>query len=199
MVLMELTTNIHALKEWAVAIQALEAGDTVMLLRKGGINEQGGRFRVAQEQVLLYPTYEHQQPFLLKTEYADRVVPVTSGWHPETVRIGSFAQITHVFPVSDAHIVNQLLPFHIWNENFLIDRLKWKPRQPLFVLLLRAYKLAQTEEVPYRDSYGGCKSWIDLERSISIKNAIPVLSESTYHLTVNDISSIIGQDLCIKS
>lgn len=196
---MELTTNIHALKEWAVAIQALETGDTVMLLRKGGINEQGGRFRVAQEQVLLYPTYEHQQPLLLKPEYANRVTPVTSGWHPETVRIGSFAQITHVFPVSDENVVNKLLPFHIWNEDFLVDRLKWKPRQPLFVLLLRTYKLAQVEEATYRDSYGGCKSWIDLERSISIENAIPVLSESTYHQTVNDISSIIGQDLCIKS
>ncbi len=196
---MKSTTNVHALKEWAVAIEALEAGNTVMLLRKGGIHEQGGRFQVAQEEVLLYPTYEHQQPRLLKPEYEARVVPVTSGWHPETVRIGSFAQITHVFPVSDENIVNQLLPFHIWNEHFLIDRLKWKPRQPLFVLLLRAYKLAQVEEIPYRDSYGGCKSWIDLERSISIKNPIPVLSESTYHQTVNEIHTIIGDKLYVPS
>jgi hypothetical protein len=187
---MEISTS-HALKEWNIAIQALEAGDTIMLLRKGGIHEQGGRFQVAQEQVLLYPTYEHQQPSLLKPEYANRVVPVTSGWHPETVRIGSFALITHIFPVNGAHIVDQLLPFHIWNEHNIIERLKWKPRQPLFVLLFRAYKLARVEEIPYRDSYGGCKSWIDLEHSISIENLTPVLSESSYNQTVNEISNII--------
>ena len=61
--LMELTTTLHALKEWAVAVNALESGKTIMLLRKGGIHERGGRFQVAHEQVLLYPTYEHQQAF----------------------------------------------------------------------------------------------------------------------------------------
>ncbi|BCX07554.1 MAG: hypothetical protein KatS3mg066_1413 [Fischerella sp.] len=40
------TTTFHALKEWAVAVTALEAGKTIMLLRKGGIHERNGRFQV---------------------------------------------------------------------------------------------------------------------------------------------------------
>ncbi|MBF2066058.1 MAG: DUF1802 family protein [Calothrix sp. C42_A2020_038] len=196
---MELTATFHALKEWAVAIQALEAGKTIMLLRKGGIHEQGGRFQVAQEQVLLYPTYEHQQPFLLKPEYANRVISVTSGWHPERICIGSWATITNILPISEENIVNQLLPFHIWNEHFICDRLKWKPRQPLFVLLLRVYKLAQIEEISYRQEYGGCKSWIHLEHPISIENAIPALPESTYNQIVSEISHIIGDRLYTPS
>ncbi|BAZ11760.1 hypothetical protein NIES4071_35860 [Calothrix sp. NIES-4071] len=196
---MELISTFHALKEWAVAIEALEAGDSVMLLRKGGIHEQGGRFQVAQEQVLLYPTYEHQQPRLLKPEYQTRVVPVTSGWHPETVRIGSWASITDILPISSENLVNKLLPFHIWNEHFLTERLKWKPRQPLFILLLRAYKLAQVDEIPYRPEYGGCKSWIDLEKSISIENAEPVLSDRAYRQVVSEIRSIIGEELYASS
>lgn len=63
---MESTTN-HALKEWAVAVDALAEGKTILLLRKGGIKEEGNRFRVAYEEILLYPTYEHQQPNLLKS------------------------------------------------------------------------------------------------------------------------------------
>jgi hypothetical protein len=59
---MQLTTTSHALKEWAVAVNALESGKTIMLPRKGGIHEQSGRFQVAHEQILLYPTYEHQLP-----------------------------------------------------------------------------------------------------------------------------------------
>lgn len=189
---MNLSTNFHALKEWAIAIDALESGKTIMLLRKGGIQEQNGRFQVACEQVLLYPTFEHQQPFLLKSEYADGVFPVTSGWHPETVRIGSWAEITDILPVSDESIVNSLLPFHIWNEHFISDRLRWKARQPLYILLLRTYKLAQVTEIPYLPQYGGCKSWIDLAQAIDVQNAEPVLSESRYQQLVSQIRDIVG-------
>ncbi len=193
------TMTIHALKEWAVAINALENGKTIMLLRKGGIHEHNGRFQVAHHQVLLYPTYEHQQPFLLKPKYANLVFPVTPGWHPETVPIGSWAEITDILPVSDESVVNALLPFHIWNENFICDRLKWKPRQPLYILLLRTYKLPQPQEIPYNPKYGGCKSWIDLAQPISTENATPVLSDSLYSQIVEEIRSIIGDRLYTQS
>ncbi|MBD2440387.1 DUF1802 family protein [Nostoc sp. FACHB-110] len=188
--LMDLTT-ISALKEWSVAINALESGKTIMLLRKGGIHEQNGRFHVAHEQVLLYPTYEHQQPFLLKSEYANLVCPVTPGWHPEKVRIGSWAEITDILPISEESTVNALLPFHIWNEYFISDRLKWKPRQPLYVLLLRTYKLPAVPEIPYLPQYGGCKSWIDLAQPINIADATPVLSDAEYSAIVSEIRTII--------
>ncbi len=188
-------TTIHALKEWAVAINALESGKTIMLLRKGGIHERSGHFQVAHEQILLYPTYEHQQAFMLKTEYANLVYPVTSGWHPETVRIGSWTEITDILPVSNESIVNALLPFHIWNEHFISDRLKWKPRQPLYILLLRTYKLPQEQEIPYHPGYGGCKSWIDLNQPIQIQDAKPVLSDFAYSQLVETIRGIVGDKL----
>ncbi len=196
---MNLTTNFHALKEWAIAINALENGDTIMLLRKGGIHEKNGRFQVAHDQVLLYPTFEHQQSFLLKPEYANLVYPVTSGWHPETVRIGSWAEITDILPVRDESTVNSLLPFHIWNEHFISDRLKWKARQPLYILLLRTYKLSEVQEVPYRAEYGGCKSWIDLQETINVQNAEPVLSDSSYQQLVTEIRQIVGDNLYAPS
>jgi len=196
---MNLTTTFHALKEWAVAINALENGNTMMLLRKGGIHEHNGRFQVAHHQVLLYPTFEHQQAFMLKAEYANMVYPVTSGWHPETVRIGSWAEITDILPVSDESIVNSLLPFHIWNEHFISDRLKWKARQPLYILLLRTYKLPQEQEIPDLAQYSGCKSWIDLAQPIDIQAAEPVLSDSRYQQLVGEIRDIIGDKLYVPS
>ncbi|MDZ8055805.1 MAG: DUF1802 family protein [Aulosira sp. ZfuVER01] len=196
---MNLTTNFHALKEWAIAINALENGNTIMLLRKGGIHEQNGRFQVAHDQILLYPTFEHQQTFLLKPEYANFVCPVTSGWHPETVRIGSWAEITDILPVRDESTVNSLLPFHIWNEHFISDRLKWKARQPLYILLLRTYKLPTEQEIPYRTEYGGCKSWIDLAQPINIQGAEPVLSASSYQQLVGEIRAIVGDKLYAPS
>jgi len=192
-------TTIHALKEWAVAVNALEQGEMIMLLRKGGIHEQGGRFRVAHEEILLYPTYEHQQSFMLKAEYGSYVQPVTSGWHPETVVIGSWAEITDILPVSDESIVKALLPFHIWNEYFISDRLIWKARQPLYILLLRTYKLPKVQEIPYHREYGGCKSWIDLAETINLQPAEPALSDFAYNSLVTEIRAIVGDKLYAPS
>ncbi len=193
------TTTFHALKEWAITVNALEAGKTIMLLRKGGIHERNGRFQVVHDEILLYPTYEHQQPFLLKPEYANLVYPVTPGWHPETIRIGSWAKITDIFPVCDESIVNALLPFHIWNEHFISDRLKWKARQPLYILLLRTYNLPQVREIPYLPEYGGCKSWIDLDETINIQDAKPALSDSTYYQLVAEIRNIVGDKFYVPT
>ncbi len=194
LMLMELDQTVHTLKEWAVAVNALETGKTIMLLRKGGIHEQQGRFQVAHQQVLLYPTFEHQQSCLLKAEYANLVHPVIPGWHPETVRIGSWAEITDILPVSDESIVKSLLPFHIWNENFISDRLKWKPKQPIFILLLRTYQLPQAQEIPYRGEYGGCKSWIDIESPLQLQGSTPVLSDSYYQELVAEIHRVVSNE-----
>ena len=187
---MECTTT-HTLKEWAIAVDALERGKTIMLLRKGGIREEGKRFQVTYNQVLLYPTYEHQQPHLLKAEYAFQVQPVTSGWHPETVRIGSWAEITDILAVSDECTIEALLPYHIWNEQFARERFHWKPSQPLYILLLRTYRLPQPLMVPYCQEYSGCRSWIDLVEPIVIENLVPVLDEVNYMKQVAQIRQIL--------
>jgi hypothetical protein len=193
------SNTFHALKEWAIAVDALKTGKTIMLLRKGGIHEKGGSFRVAHNRVLLYPTYEHQQTFMLKADYCDLVIPVTPGWRPQSVKISSYAQITHILPVSDESIINALFPFHIWNQEFVRDRQQWKPQEPLFVLLLRTYKLSIPQLIEYHPRYGGCKSWIDLNESVSLEAAKPALSENVYAELIAQICGIIGNSSCISS
>ncbi|MEC4986816.1 MAG: DUF1802 family protein [Oscillatoria sp. PMC 1068.18] len=188
----------HALKEWATAVNALEQGKTIMLLRKGGIREVVNRFEVKNQQVLLYPTYEHQKPHLLKPDYAAEVTPVASGWHPEKVRISSWAEITDILVISDAATVEALLPYHIWNEEFVRDRYNWKPRQPLYILLLRTYQLPQPVTIDYRQEYGGCKSWIDLVEPISLANIVPVIEEEDYSQQVSEIRNLIEQGTVSK-
>ncbi len=176
-----------ALKEWQVAVNALERGETIVLLRKGGIREEGGRFRVEHDRVLLYPTVEHQKPDLVKPIYADQIQPVASGWHPTEVRIGSWAHITDILQIDKADVVAKLFPVHIWNEQFVSDRLKWKHSQPLYMLLLRVYQLASAKLIPYSDAYGGCKSWIHLHQSFALSGSRPVLSDRAYAQTVEQI------------
>lgn len=184
-------TAVHALKEWAVAVDALAGGETIVLLRKGGIREEGKHFRVAHDEVLLYPTYEHQQPELLKPRYAGLAQPVPSGWHPQTVTIDGWARITDIFQVSEAATVEALLPHHIWNERFAAERFGWKPRYPLYVLLLRAYRLAAPQTIPYVAAYGGCRSWIDLEAPVALAGMRPALTDAEYAERTAEIRAIV--------
>lgn len=181
----------HALKEWAIAIQALMDGETLVLLRKGGIREQQGRFEVQHRRVWLYPTHEHQRPEWLKSAYADRVQPVASGWHPERVTIQGWADITHVIQITEASAVEAMVPFHIWTESFAVERFKWKPRSPLYILLLRTYRLLSPYEIPYSSAYEGCKSWIDLEVPLNGTTASPVLTDEQYQTRVAKILEAI--------
>ena len=177
--------NQKALKEWAIAIEALTAGETIVLLRKGGIKEKA--FQVQSPHVWLYPTYEHQKPHLLKPEYAKSVAPVESGWHPSKIEIKSCAEITDILPIGDKNQIEALLPYHVWNEQMISDRLKWKPQQPITVLLLRVYRLLAPTIISYNDAYGGCKSWIDLVEPISTDNLTPAVQESKYAQLVQEI------------
>jgi hypothetical protein len=179
----------HALKEWAIAVDALSAGKTIVLLRKGGIREAG--FKVKYPEVWLYPTYEHQKPHLLKPEYASEVAPVESGWHPHTVTIKSFAEVTEVLPLSNRKQIEALQPYHIWNEQMMDERLKWKPQQPTMVLLLKVYCLRVPQSIPYNDAYGGCKSWIDLLEPIARPELIPAIANQQYQLLAHKIKALL--------
>lgn len=181
-----------ALKEWHVAVQALTQGDTILLLRKGGIRETQGEFTIPHRQVWLFPTYEHQKPALLKPVYAHQVQPVESGWHPQNVTLTGWAQITDILSLPKAIALQPLLPFHIWNETFVSDRLNWKPRSPLLGLLLRVYRLSTPHTLTYDSSYGGCRSWIELQTSLSTEGSAAVLSNTEYQQRVDHIREIVA-------
>lgn len=182
-----------ALKEWSIAVEALTHGETIALLRKGGIRESGRNFEVKSDRVLLYPTYEHQKPELLEPPYSTQVRPVESGWHPETVTLKSWAHVTHILPLRDPEAAFNLLGELVWNRDFVRDRVQWKPDRPLFVLLLRTYRLAETVTIPYLPQYGGCRSWIDLAEDIPTSDRHPVLDDVAYGDRVRHIEAQINQ------
>ena len=180
----------QALKEWAIAVEALTAGQTMILLRKGGIRESS--FQVKDTLVWLYPTYEHQKPHLLKPEYAPRVRAVESGWHPNTIEIQSYARITDVLSLADKNKIEALHPYHIWNEQMVEERLKWKPKQPITVLLMRVFCLPEPKKIEYENVYGGCKSWIDLVEPIAYQPAIPAIADTEYLQKVRAIKNSLN-------
>ena len=168
----------HALKEWAVTVEALERGATTLVVRKGGIREKA--FAVPKTRFLLLPGYEHQRPELIKPEYRHIMDDIPDLTDDGPLRFSSFAEVEGAFEVSEAGDLEDLNGHHMWTHEYAESRFKWRPKKPLTVLVLRTYVLAETVELPFRESYGGCKSWIELEDSVSVEGARPAVSDGEF-------------------
>src|SRR5690349_24075785 len=93
-----LPANLNvALKEWDTVCRALGAGKQILLLRKGGIFESAGGFEIENRHFVLFPTFLHQNPQMLKDDalkwYEKRAA------EPERIEITHAASITDIIQV----------------------------------------------------------------------------------------------------
>ena len=177
-----------ALKEWAVTISALGHGKQLLLLRKGGISEQGNHFRVIYPEFLLYPTYEHQQSDLLKPAHQPELQrTINNSTSPQIITFSHWARVEQVIDLTEEEKLENLFTHHIWASDYADKRLRWKPTKPLSVILLRVYRLEHSQSVPFLPRYGGCSSWVDLAEEISLGSLNPVLSDKDYERNMGAI------------
>jgi hypothetical protein len=179
----------HALKDWAVTVRALERGDTAVLVRKGGIREKS--FAVPRARFLIFPGYEHQRFDLLKQENRDLLSEVPDRKDDDPVLFTSFAEVYGAFEISSPESLAAIDEHHIWTPEYAESRLKWRPKKPLTVLVLRSYVLPEPVELPYRESYGGCKSWIELEEPVSTEGARPAVGDGEFERMVAAVMEVL--------
>eukprot|EP00200_Dunaliella_tertiolecta_P001953 CAMPEP_0202353224 /NCGR_PEP_ID=MMETSP1126-20121109/9079_1 /ASSEMBLY_ACC=CAM_ASM_000457 /TAXON_ID=3047 /ORGANISM="Dunaliella tertiolecta, Strain CCMP1320" /LENGTH=237 /DNA_ID=CAMNT_0048945547 /DNA_START=5 /DNA_END=715 /DNA_ORIENTATION=+ len=155
-----------ALKEWAVACAALNRGDQTVLLRKGGIREP--HFKPQGTSFFLFPTAFHSDVELLQPGVSSRYTEELA-LDPKAVQelpVGTFAQVTGAWTVEGEEIVDALKGLHVWSKEFVQSRLSWRPKQPLTVLEIRAWKLAEPLRIKVHDELFGCFSFVDLQSAI---------------------------------
>ncbi len=170
-----------ALKEWSIAVEALAQGEQILILRKGGIREKEKDFKIIHPEFLLYPTYEHQNSDLIKPRYSTLLQNSYTRNHPPGfISLDYWCRVTDKIEVRSEDNLRQLSPFHIWTHEYANKRLRWKPLQPLTVLLLRVYKLKETKVLCILDDYAGCKSWVNLIKDMDLAGMKPVLTDSEY-------------------
>jgi hypothetical protein len=176
-----LEQNNRALKEWATVCDALGAGRQILLIRKGGIREEGGAFAVDDPEFFLLPTFEHQNAGLLKAEHQAEIAASAAAAPPYgEVRLGHYAVVDTVLVADDEEALNDLSAEYIWNEQYVRQRCEFNAYDPLYVLLLRVYRLAATMTLPMRPAYEGCKSWVTLEAALPTAGAVPALGDAEY-------------------
>lgn len=181
-----------ALKEWASAIEAFLAGETVMAIRKGGIREETKDFQLRSESFFFFPAYEHQKEHLLKEPFRHYVERTRASWDPGggEVRIRAWAEVTEDMLIGDEDRLKALSPFHIWTDDYATERLRWKRAKPLHCLLLRVYALEEPVSCKLLPEFNGCKSWISLSGAYALKKR-PVLTDEAYGAVAERIRSVL--------
>ena len=182
-----------ALKEWAVTVEAMAKGDQVLLLRKGGIHEDGKDFRVIHREFLFYPTYLHQKEDLLQPAYQPVLRKLLEQPQDnDRITFSYWARAEELLEISEQEKVDNLESHHIWTTAYAQSKLHWKPMLPMSVLFLRIYKLEQPATVPYLPEYGGCTSWVEVLSDVKLGRMEPVLNDAEFQRRCDDIKRSLG-------
>lgn len=180
------------LKEWAVTIDAIASGEQSILLRKGGIREDGKHFKIEHEQFFLYPGHFHEGETLLKPEKRALLEGSEKEDFESVVDLAVFAEIEEVIEISTEEEVKALSQFHIWSDEFAAKRFKWKPLHPLNLIILRAHLLQQPQALMVMDEYNGCKSWVEFIEDYPVGVTTPVIPDRRFKAQVAAIKDALG-------
>ena len=167
-----------AMKEWDTVCRALGAGRQMLLLRKGGIFESAGGFEIENRQFLLFPTFLHQNPQMLKDDALTWYERRAS--EPDQITLSHAGSISDIIQIHSRAQMDALNDEHIWTTPLIDMRFNYKPKNPLYLLLVRTYALPKPVTVQNTPAYAGCKSWVPLDEPIDTSAATPVIDEPTY-------------------
>ncbi len=181
-----------AFKEWAIVVDALGRGEQIIILRKGGIAEGRGGFKVEHPEFLFFPTLFHQQreSVLPKAQQRfDEIAPTLPS--PETLRLEYFAKVVDWRQLDSLPLAESLAGQHIWRDEVIRERFDWGKNKNIFAIALRIFRLPNRIELPMVPSYGGCKSWIEVEQEIATEDASPILSDEVFEQKLNQFRKSI--------
>lgn len=178
-----------ALKEWSAAVHALLDGRQTILLRKGGIHEK--RFEVSASRFLMFPTVAHSHAERVRPEHRDLLAPAAADSTAAEVVIRAGANVVAAVEVSRPDGMDAIASQHIWTaESVRADRLDFRPRHRLTVLVAQACPLLTPVRLDRSAEHAGCTSWVDLP--MDPRWGRPVHDEATLGEVVALVRASVG-------
>jgi hypothetical protein len=182
----------HAFKEWAAICKALADGKQALILRKGGIAEESGEFRLEHTRFWLYPTYVHQQREGIKPDALPLLEQAEAEKPPAgVIRLSHFAEAVGVYHVHDLATALMVQSMHQWSAETVMARFHYR-RPGLYVIPVRVYRAAEVFELPDLPRYAGCKTWVELERELPTAGAIPVLHDAQFNEILRTLDTVLN-------
>ena len=68
----------------------------------------------------------------------------------------------------------------IWNDEYVRLRFDFNAYDPLYLVVLRVYRLPKPATISLLHDYVGCRSWVTLDRSLSTKGAVPAIPDAAF-------------------
>ncbi len=186
---------VLALKEWASVCHALLEGEQIIDLRKGGLHETDRHFGVAASRAWLYPTVEHQRRELLLAAYRHWIDLAPGSPVGAPITLHGWVEVIESHTITTPEALEALTGKVIWTADYAESRLKWKHRDPLWVLVMRAHRLAEPITVPWVEGYGGCTSWVELAGLPDDPSSLagePALSDEAFAARLKGVRAALG-------
>jgi hypothetical protein len=189
------SVNRFALKEWAAVCAALAHGRQSILLRKGGIAEETGEFRVEHREFWMFPTRFHQSTDELSPD-ADQLPndPLAAAPRPGMVELSLYAVVQDVFRIEKPAKLSALDGLHVLAPGTLLKRFEYRD-SGLNILLVRIYRRSEPYEITEAPHFAGCKSWVDLRNKLPTTGLTPVLDDTVF----NSLASNVRQRMNVAS
>jgi hypothetical protein len=186
---MTTTLTQPALKEWSAAVRALLDGRQTVLLRKGGVHEK--RFAVTASRFLLFPTVAHSHAERVRPEHRDLLDPAAADSTVDALVIRAGAKVVAAVEVNLPEALDKIASMHIWTaESVRADRLDFRPRHRLTVLVVQASPLVEPVRLARTPDYAGCKSWVPLP--VAPAWADPVHDDAALQEIAERVRSSVG-------
>jgi hypothetical protein len=184
-----------AFKEWAVVVEALGAGEQILILRKGGIREKRGEFHVDHPAFWMFPTQYHEAEHSVIASKRPALQQLAAATPADGVEIQFYAVAGPVVQITDAAALGRLQGRHIWAEQVLRQRFEFGREPGIHALVVRVYRLPEPVRLPQSERYGGCKSWVQLERAVA-GELTPVLGDAEFARQRDEIIELITEHAC---
>lgn len=171
-----------AFKEWAAVCLALEAGEQILILRKGGLHEGAAGFRVAHRRFWLYPTRFHEGAAQLSPAAAKWLEPARALAPPAgELGLRSLVEVTDVVSLPHWTGIERLAAWHGWSAETVRNRFDY--REPgLFALVVRVWMRSPSWTLAETPAMAGCRSWVDLPTPLPTTDLHRVLAPAEFEI-----------------
>lgn len=165
---------LSALKEWDTQSRLLAGGHLSLLIRKGGIMETHDGFEVEHRRFLLYPTFLHQNPQELKSEYQPLLRDDPA---PGQIHFPALAEVVAVHKVESLEGALALEPLQALTAGAIERRFHYRNRPWVHALLLRVRPLTAPLVLDETPGMLGCVSWVPLGE-VDVQAGDPAVAET---------------------
>ena len=185
----------HALKEWAIAGEALARNRQIILLRKGGLLDEDGHFALEHSQFWLLPTWLHQERGLVKETDGDLwdLTPRESDETAKVAYLRHFARVERVWKLDEsAEAALKAVP-HIWSAHYLDLRFGYQPDKTLLCAALRVFIAQEPIRYELRAPDLGCRSWVELSEPVKAQ-VRPAIGDDEFARQLNAVSRVLNEN-----